>query len=164
MAVYRFGPFELDGFASELRRDGRRVRLRPQPCAALAHLVTRHGQFVSRAELFDALWRGTFVQFDDGLNSCIKQIRAALGDSRADPRYIETLTRRGYRFIAPVQVVAHVTPAEPAGPSRPAAQRRAGGEVVKRSVSAPHDAARVDRPMKDAHAWREPAGGQESWR
>jgi DNA-binding winged helix-turn-helix (wHTH) protein len=107
MAVYRFGPFELDATAAELSRDGERVRLRPQPCSALAYLVARHGLFVSRHQLYEALWpEGIFVQFDKGLNSCIKQIRAALGDSRTSPRYIETLTRRGYRFIAPVHVVA----------------------------------------------------------
>jgi DNA-binding winged helix-turn-helix (wHTH) protein len=136
MPVYRFGPFELDTRTAELRRhhpeprpdrvdlrvDGRvdgpgslRVRLRPQPCAALACLVARQGQFVSRQELQRALWPdGTFVHFEDGLNSCIKQIRAALGDSRTSPRYIETLTRRGYRFIMPVTLAVD-TP-EPADP------------------------------------------------
>jgi DNA-binding winged helix-turn-helix (wHTH) protein len=74
---------------------------------ALAYLVVRQGQFVSRHELYQALWPdGIFVRFDSGLNSCIKQIRAVLGDSRTSPRYIETLTRRGYRFIAPVRVAS----------------------------------------------------------
>lgn len=103
MAVYRFGSFELDTRTGELRRHPCRVRLRPQPCAALVYLIERPGQFVSRQELHRALWpEGTFVRFEDGLNSCVKQIRAALGDSRTTPRYLETLTRRGYRFIAPV--------------------------------------------------------------
>jgi len=104
MAVYHFGPFELDVTAEELRRHGQRVPLRPQPCVALAYLAARHGEFVSRQELCRALWPGgVFVQFDDGLNSCIKQIRRALGDSSRVPHFIETLTRRGYRFIAPVR-------------------------------------------------------------
>lgn len=103
MARWRFGRFELDTGAGELWKDGRRVPLRPQPCAALGYLVERRGQFVSRPELSRALWPdGVHVHFDHGLNSCIKQIRAALGDSRTAPRYIETLTRRGYRFVAAV--------------------------------------------------------------
>lgn len=106
MAVYAFGSFELDTRTGELRRQRTRVRLRPQPCAALVYLIERPGQFVCRQELHRALWpEGTFVRFEDGLNSCVKQIRAALGDSRTTPRYLETLTRRGYRFIAPVTVV-----------------------------------------------------------
>lgn len=114
MGVWRFGQFELDTRTGELRKNGYRVRLRPQPCAALACLVERQGQFVSRRDLYHALWPdGTYVQFDHGLNSCIKQIRAALGDSRAVPRYIETLTRRGYRFIAPVMVIAASGNGEP---------------------------------------------------
>jgi DNA-binding winged helix-turn-helix (wHTH) protein/TolB-like protein len=106
MAVYTFGNFELDTRTGELRRHASRVRLRPQPCAALVYLIERPGQFVCRQELHRALWpEGTFVRFEDGLNSCVKQIRAALGDSRTTPRYLETLTRRGYRFIAPVAAV-----------------------------------------------------------
>lgn len=105
--VYRFGPFEFDDVAGELRKAGHRLRLRPQPCRALRHLVERPGTFVSRDELRAVIWpEGTFVHFDHGLNSCIKQIRRALGDGRTTPRYIETLVRRGYRFIAPTSIVA----------------------------------------------------------
>ena len=75
------------------------------PPRALAHLLVRHGEFVSRAELQRAIWPdGTFVHFDYGLNSCMKQIRAALADNPSAPTYIETLVRRGFRFIAPVSV------------------------------------------------------------
>ena len=103
MGYLRFGPFELDPRSGELRRGPYRVRLRPQPCAALCHLVEHAGEFVSRVELRQRIWpEGTFVHFDQGLNSCIKQIRAALGDDPRRPRYIETFFRRGYRFIAPV--------------------------------------------------------------
>jgi hypothetical protein len=85
---------------------GCRVRLRPQPARALEHLLERHGKFVSRGELQRVIWPdGTFVHFDHGLNSCMKQIRAALGDSRSAPAYVETLVKRGFRFIAPVTVV-----------------------------------------------------------
>jgi DNA-binding winged helix-turn-helix (wHTH) protein len=107
MAVYRFGDrggCEFDSATGDVVRDGRCVRLRPQPARALELLLQRHGELVSRAELHQALWPdGTFVHFDDGLNSCMKQIRAALGDSRAAPRYIQTLVKRGFRFVAPVK-------------------------------------------------------------
>jgi DNA-binding winged helix-turn-helix (wHTH) protein len=107
MAIYRFGSFEFDSATGELWKTGRLVRLRPQPAMALEHLLVRHGEFVSRGELQRAIWPdGTFVHFDHGLNSCIKQIRAALGDSRFAPEYIETLVRRGFRFITPVIVEA----------------------------------------------------------
>lgn len=107
--VYRFGEIEFDPHTGELWRATRRIRLRPQPCAALVYLLDHAGRLVSREELRCALWSpGTFVEFDGGLNSCIKQVRAALGESRAHPRYIETLARRGYRFIAPVTRVDSV--------------------------------------------------------
>ena len=90
------------------------MRLRPQPARALEHLLQRHGEFVSRGELQRAIWpEGTFVHFDDGLNSCMKQIRAALGDSRSAPTYIETLVKRGFRFIVPVIVVEAESSPEP---------------------------------------------------
>lgn len=105
MATIRFGAFDLDTRSGELRRGGVRVRLRPQPCAVLAYLAEHSGTFVSRQDLHRHLWReGTFVHFDQGLNSCVKQVRRALGDNRRLPTYIETLPRRGYRFLVPVQV------------------------------------------------------------
>lgn len=111
MALYRFGyrfnVFEFDSPTGELVREGCCVRLRPQPARALEHLLERHGQLVSRGELQRAIWpEGTFVHFDDGLNSCVKQIRAAIGDGRSTPRYIETLVKRGFRFVAPVMIVS----------------------------------------------------------
>ncbi|HJR59854.1 MAG TPA: winged helix-turn-helix domain-containing protein [Vicinamibacterales bacterium] len=107
MPAYRFGEYELDTRTGELRRPGVRVRLRPQPAAVLEYLLQHPLQLVSRGELQRVLWpEGTFVQFDHGLNSCIKQIRAALWDSRTAPRILETLNRRGYRLIVPVQVIA----------------------------------------------------------
>ena len=105
MATIRFGAFALDTRSGELRRAGIRVRLRPQPCAVLTCLARHSGKFVSRQELHRHLWReDTFVHFDQGLNSCIKQVRRALGDNRRVPTYIETLPRRGYRFLVPVQI------------------------------------------------------------
>jgi DNA-binding winged helix-turn-helix (wHTH) protein len=103
MATLTFGPFRLDPHALELRRDGRRIRIRPQPCRVLALLASRPGELVTRQELRAALWPdGVFVRFDLGLNSCLKQIRAALGESADAPRYVETLSRRGYRFTGDV--------------------------------------------------------------
>jgi len=106
MTLYRFDEFDFDSTTGELRQTGRRVPLRPQPAKALGHLVERQGQLVNRRELQRAIWPDdTFVHFDHGLNSCMKQIRAALDDNRSSPRYVETLVRRGFRFIAPVVVV-----------------------------------------------------------
>jgi TolB-like protein len=87
----------------ELRNDGRLVRLQPQPFTVLVLLLSRAGELVSRADIQHKLWSNdTFVDFDQGINFCIKQIRAALDDDAAEPRYLKTLPRRGYRFIAPV--------------------------------------------------------------
>ena len=99
-----FGRFELDPDQGVLTRDGTRVRLQPQPARVLAILVQHAGTIVSRDTLRQQLWaEGTFVDFERGLNFCIAQVRAALGDSADSPRFIETLPKRGYRFIAPVR-------------------------------------------------------------
>jgi DNA-binding winged helix-turn-helix (wHTH) protein len=101
--LVRFGVFELDGAAGELRKQGRRINLQQQPCQVLALLLRSPGQLVTREELQQALWPGdTFVEFDQGLNTAIKKIRQALDDSADHPRFVETLPRKGYRFIAPV--------------------------------------------------------------
>jgi DNA-binding winged helix-turn-helix (wHTH) protein/TolB-like protein len=98
-----FADFEFDERSGELRRNGTATRLEPQPARVLAVLVERAGEVVTRAELQQRVWSGdTFVDFDRGLNYCVAQIREALGDSASEPRFIETLPRRGYRFIAPV--------------------------------------------------------------
>ncbi len=103
MAKYRFGIFEFDDRAGELRRDGQLVRLQPQPSRVLSLLLARPGEVILREELRDHLWGGdTFVDFERGLNFCILQVRAALGDSSDNPRFVQTVPRKGYRFIAPV--------------------------------------------------------------
>jgi DNA-binding winged helix-turn-helix (wHTH) protein len=112
-ATFRFGDFELDADAGELRRNSRRVKLQPQPFKLLLLLVRRPGALVSRDEIRRELWpEGTFVDFDQAVNFAVKQIRDALGDAAERPLYLETVPRRGYRFIAPVN------PGEmrPAGP------------------------------------------------
>jgi DNA-binding winged helix-turn-helix (wHTH) protein len=102
----RFAQFELNLDARELLRDGRPVRIQPQPLRVLEILVVQAGTLVSREELRQRIWdEATFVEFDQGLNYCIRQIRLALGDDAATPVFIETLKKRGYRFTARVEVV-----------------------------------------------------------
>lgn len=109
--VLHFGPFELEPGTCELRNAGMVVRLQPQPCRVLAMLVSRAGCLVSRDEIQKEIWGGqTFVDFEQGLNFCIRHIRSALGDAAGTPRYIETLPRRGYRFIAPVDGSVAIKP------------------------------------------------------
>jgi|SRR5271165_1078272 len=102
--VARFGVFELDLSAGELRKNGVRLRLQGQPFQVLALLLERAGGVVTREELRQSLWPSdTFVDFDHSLNTAINKVREALGDSASSPRYVETLARRGYRFIGQVQ-------------------------------------------------------------
>src|SRR5579862_2679264 len=102
--IARFGVFELDLSAGELRKSGVKLRLQGQPFQVLTLLLERSGEVVTREELQQKLWPSdTFVDFDHSLNTAINKVREALGDSASSPRYVETLARRGYRFIAPVQ-------------------------------------------------------------
>jgi TolB-like protein/DNA-binding winged helix-turn-helix (wHTH) protein/Flp pilus assembly protein TadD len=101
----RFGVFELDLQAGQLRKHGLRIRLQEQPFQVLAMLLAHHGEVVTREELQKKLWPAdTFVDFDHGLNKAINKIREALGDSAQSPRFVETVSRRGYRFLAEVKV------------------------------------------------------------
>ena len=96
----QFGPFELDLKSGELRRAGGLLKLQPQPFKVLALLAGHAGELVTREEIQHEVWpAGTFVDFEQSLNFCIRQIRSVLGDSALTPRYIETLPRRGYRWI-----------------------------------------------------------------
>lgn len=113
----RFGVFEADLRTEELRKSGRRLRLPNQSFRVLAMLLNRAGQLVTREELRAQLWpAGTFVEYDQGLNAAVNRLREALGDSAEEPRFIETLPKRGYRFIAPIEPAA----APPVAPSHPA--------------------------------------------
>ncbi len=102
---YRFGLFETDRDSGRLLRDGAPVRLQEQPFQVLLALLERHGEVVTRDQLRQRLWPGdTFVEFDKSLGVALAKLRSALGDDAANPRFVETVPRRGYRFIAPVAV------------------------------------------------------------
>ena len=102
-STIRFSVFELDLKAGELRRNGSKVKLQEQPFQILVSLLDRPGEVVTREQLQRKLWPAdTFVDFDHGLNAAIRRLRDALGDSADTPRFVETVARRGYRFVAPV--------------------------------------------------------------
>jgi DNA-binding winged helix-turn-helix (wHTH) protein/Tol biopolymer transport system component len=110
--IFRFGPFEVSEADGELRKNGIRVKLQEQPFRVLVALVASAGRVVSREELQQQLWPSdTFVDFDTGLNTAIRKLRQAMNDDADEPRYIETLARRGYRFIAPATLVSAATEA-----------------------------------------------------
>jgi cholera toxin transcriptional activator len=101
---YRFATFEADATTGELRRQGIRIRLAAQPFQLLLLLLERPGDLITRDDIARQLWpTGTFVDYEHGVNSAINRIREALGDTAASPRFVETLARRGYRFLAPVE-------------------------------------------------------------
>jgi DNA-binding winged helix-turn-helix (wHTH) protein/tetratricopeptide (TPR) repeat protein len=114
--LYRFGPFELDGGQGTLSRSGVRVKLQDLPCRLLLMLVERHGEVVTREEVRQRLWtENTFVEFDNSLGVAIRKVRESLHDDADGSRYVETIPRRGYRFLAPVTVVETEAVAETSG-------------------------------------------------
>jgi DNA-binding winged helix-turn-helix (wHTH) protein/TolB-like protein len=133
--TYRFGTFEFDGRDGALRREGRVVPLEPKPARALALLVERAGELVTREELRVHLWdAGTHVDFDRALAYCVGHVRQALGDTAENPRFVQTVPRRGFRFIAPVTAdgvpPARLAPARPTpGPDEPIAAPPETGPV-----------------------------------
>jgi len=151
--IYRFGVFELDGDTGELRKEGKdQPRLREQALQILLTLLERPRELVTRDELHSRLWPSdTFVDFDHGLNTAINQLRSALGDSAASPRFIQTVPRRGYRFIAPVepllsQSAATISPSDAptASPAISGANRMdESGAPVSSILSSPHDLPKV---------------------
>ncbi len=101
---YRFGVFEVDATTGELRRQGVRIKLHSQPFHVLFMLLERPGEVLTREEISRELWPdGTFVDYEHGVNSAVNRLRDALGDKASNPRFVETLARRGYRFLAPVE-------------------------------------------------------------
>lgn len=144
--VYRFGVFEFDAHTNELRKNGRVAAIEPQPAKALALLLGRPGDVVSREELRDAVWgKDTHVDFDRGLAYCISQVRSALGDSGDNPRFVQTIPKRGFKFIAPVT-------GDAGPPSRPE-----GAPAVSRRSSPESSRAEADERGRD---FRRPASWQ----
>ena len=133
--LVQFGTFELDSCSGELKRNGRRVPLQDQPARALCLLASRPGQLVTRDELRQALWSAdTFLEFDTALNIVVTKVRHALGDVAASPRFIETVPKRGYRFIADVRQARETVPATSDDETERARPLFADG--IDRSISA----------------------------
>lgn len=121
---YRFGIFEADAATGELRRQGIRVKLNAQPFQVLIMLLERPGALLTREEIARELWpEGTFVDAEHGVNSAVNRIREALGDSASSPRFIETLARRGYRFVAPLERIGLPAPSAVATSAEAAAKQ-----------------------------------------
>lgn len=136
--VIRFDAFELDAAKGELRKAGVSLRIHPQPFRVLLLLAEHSGQTVTREEIRHSLWGdNTFVDFERGINFCINQIRAALGDDAEKPRYLETVPRRGYRFVAPVTVGAtSISPAVEERVGLPPSRQALGPKTTNNSVAA----------------------------
>src|ERR1043166_8339158 len=131
--VIRFATFEVDLQAQELRKAGLRLKLTGQPFQVLALLLEQPGVVVTREELQKRLWPDTFVDVDHNLNTAINKIREVLGDSAENPRFVETLPRRGYRFIAHVEVLGQ-DPTPHGEPKRPPLRLQSDGEQVVREL------------------------------
>ena len=143
--VIRFGLFEADLLSGELRKNGVRVRLQEQPFQVLAQLLGRPGRIVTREELRERIWPvDTFVDFDHSLNTAINKVREALDDSASNPRFVETLTRRGYRFIAPIQIHEPRTLDKLAG----TLDERTGGAVPSTEATHVHPELEVPIPHR----------------
>ena len=140
--VFRFGTFEVNVRVGEVRKQGVRIKLREQPFHVLTVLLHRSGEVVTREELRSQIWAAdSFVDFDNSLNTSINKLREALGDSAENPRFIETLPRRGYRFIAPVTCDNRKSVGEPVRAktslnniirAAPLEIRRPGGDIPPR--------------------------------
>jgi DNA-binding winged helix-turn-helix (wHTH) protein len=144
---YRFGDFEFDAAAERLSRDGVEVPLAPQPLAFLRLLVDSNEQLVTREQARLHLWGERQVEYQQGLNFCVRQVRAALEDSAAEPRYLQTVPRRGFRFVAPVQRV------DPQPSSGRSAVTSAAAVAAKRALPA---VATVAVMLAVAAAWWSP--------
>jgi DNA-binding winged helix-turn-helix (wHTH) protein/Tfp pilus assembly protein PilF len=138
--MLKFGPYLVDLAAGEIRKNGSRIRLQEKPLRVLALLAERQGQVVTREELRKHLWpEDTFVDFETGLNTAVSKLRDALSDNAEKPRYIETIPRRGYRFVAPVEFVSAHHPAtrnsyhgpRPEPAPTPTAEQLSGTEALK---------------------------------
>src|SRR4051794_31054270 len=149
---YRFGAFEADAATGELRRQGSRVKLNAQPFQVLLMLLERPGQLVTREEIAQRLWpEGTFVDSDHGVNSAVNRIREALGDTASNPRFVETLARRGYRLVAPIEQIGPIAPITASEPSQPgtshAPETNPEPKVLTRILASPEDLPKASTPL-----------------
>ena len=158
---YRFGAFEADAATGELRRQGILIKLNAQPFQVLLMLVERPGELLTREAISGELWPdGTFVDYEHGVNSAVNRIREALGDSAGNSRFIQTLARRGYRFVAPVERIgASEDPAteveeaggmpgtEPERKEAALAQREPEGRLLGRILASPEELPKVSYPV-----------------
>ncbi len=158
---YRFGAFEADSATGELRRQGILIKLNAQPFQVLLMLLGRPGQLLTREEISQELWPdGTFVDYEHGVNSAVNRIREALGDTAGNSRFVQTLARRGYRFVAPVERIAQdgsssSTALEP--PSAPAQDQEVAeqpeataeleGRVFGRILASPEELPKASFPL-----------------
>jgi DNA-binding winged helix-turn-helix (wHTH) protein len=150
---YRFGVFEADAATGELRKQGIRIKLNAQPFQVLCLLLDRPGTLLTREEISRELWPdGTFVDYEHGVNSAINRIREALGDTAASPRFVETLARRGYRFVAPVEriteriaerITEQIPPTETTNPTEPEPEPTPTSSIL----STPHDLPKTSHPV-----------------
>ncbi len=158
----RLRSFEVDLDCGELRRDGRRVALQEKPFQLLAALLETPGKLVSREALREALWPDVFVDFDGNLNAAVKKLREALGDSATEPRYVETVPRRGYRLIAPVEPAPATPDAAASPPRRFRLPRAAAAGALAGAVLALAVAAGWLRPAETEPAPSPKAPGQRT--
>lgn len=150
---YRFGVFEADASTGELRRQGIRIKLNGQSFQVLVMLLERRGELLTREQISRELWPiGTFVDYDHGVNSAVNRIREALNDSASNPRFVETLARRGYRFVAPVERIVLGDQPQPIAELRsPADQTALPAEPHPpsraRILASPHELPKLSYPL-----------------
>src|SRR5690348_12282702 len=145
---FRFGVFEADAATGELRRKGIRVKLNAQPFQVLVMFLERAGELLTREEISHELWPdGTFVDYEHGVNSAVNRIREALGDSAGNARFIETLARRGYRFIAPVERIERSGEQPPLSESPEPDPTTAPPKARRRILSSPEELPKVPHPV-----------------
>jgi cholera toxin transcriptional activator len=147
---YRFGVFEADAAIGELRRQGIRVKLNAQPFQVLSMLLERPGELLTREEISRELWPdGTFVDYEQGVNSAVNRVREALGDTASNPRFVETLARRGYRFVAPVEQIGKAIAVPISAPVARESQSEVGllDRVLASPEELPEASYRVVQPL-----------------
>jgi DNA-binding winged helix-turn-helix (wHTH) protein len=133
--LFHFGVFTFDAASGDLKSADKVARLQPQVAALLVVLIEHAGTVVSRAELQARLWPATTVEFDEGINFCVRQLRLALSDDAAAPRFIETLPKRGYRFLAPVTTETAADETAPSAAASAAGATRGGGGTGARPIA-----------------------------